>query len=188
VPVVYVITFLPVIVAGRPLDSLFSTYTAQGETFNSASRNAANLYFFIGDKDYQTALLIGIPLAALLLLVWVLVYGRKKVSLPPNLLLLTALVSVVLTPFLLPKMHDRYFYPADVISLIVPFFVPGTWFLPIAYQAVSLLSYIPFLFNLQTQGFIPLAILINSLVICFLLWKQWKMTMGEGMPNLKNSQ
>ena len=181
VPVTYIITFLPTVLAGRPLDSLFSTYAAQAGTFSRPSMNAANFYFFIGQKDYQTSLLIGIPLATFLLLTWVLFYGRKRFSFTPDILTLTALISVALTPFLLPKMIDRYFYPADVFSLIVAFFVPGTWFLPIAYQVISLLSYMPFLFNLTTQGFVPIAALINSLTIFFLLWKQWKMTSGKGM-------
>lgn len=176
VPVVYVLSFLPTVLAGRPLDSIFSTYAGQGETFSRASMNAANFYFFIGQRDYKSALLIGIPLAALLLLIWVLVYGRKAYSLTPNILVFTALVSVALTPFLLPKMHDRYFYPADVFSLIAAFFVPGTWFLPVAYQVISLLSYMPYLFKLRGQmGFVPAAAWINFLAICFLLWKQWKM-------------
>jgi Gpi18-like mannosyltransferase len=176
VPVVYIAAFLPTVFAGRPLASIFSTYSGQGETFSRASMNAANFYFFIGNSGYKTALLIGIPLAALLLLIWALVYGRKTFSVTPNILVLTALISVTLTPFLLPKMHDRYFYPADVFSLILAFFVPGTWFVPIAYQVISLLSYAPFLFALPPQGFIPLAAVINFSMICFLLWKQWTIT------------
>ncbi len=181
VPVVYIISFLPTILAGRPFESIFSTYTGQGGTFNRASMNAANFYFFVADSGYKTALLIGIPLAALLLLIWVLVYGRKAAAFTQNILVLTALISVALTPFLLPKMHDRYFYPADVISLIVVFFVPGTWFVPIAYQIISLLSYTPFLFDVRPQGFIPIALLINFPTICFLLWKQWQLSNGRNI-------
>lgn len=181
VPVVYVLSFLPTVLAGRPLGSIFSTYAGQGETFSRASMNAANFYIFVGQRDYKTVLLIGIPLAALLLLIWVLVYGRKAYPLTPNILVFTALVSAALTPFLLPKMHDRYFYPADVFSLIVAFFVPGTWFVPIAYQVISLLSYLPYLFKMRGQmGFVPVAALINFLTICFLLWKQWKMASTGG--------
>jgi Gpi18-like mannosyltransferase len=179
IPLVYVLSFLPTVLAGRPLNSIFSTYAGQGETFSRASMNAANFYFFVGPKDYQSALFIGIPLAALLLLIWVLLYGRKVYPLTPNILVFSALLSVALTPFLLPKMHDRYFYPADVFSLIAAFFIPGTWFLPIAYQIISLLSYMPYLFALRPQGFIPAAAWLNFLVICFLLWRQWKMTSGK---------
>lgn len=179
IPAVYFIIMLPAILAGRSIISLVLAYVTQGNTFASASMNAPNFYFFLPQSTYQISLMIGIPLAALLLLIWVLVYRQRVFPFTPNILTLTALISVALTPFLLPKMHDRYFYPADVFSLIVAFFVPGTWFVPIAYQVISLLSYIPFLFALPTQGFIPGAALINFLTICFLLWKQWGMTLNK---------
>jgi len=75
---------------------------------------------------------------------------------------------------LLPKMHERYFYPADVFSLVAAFFIPEIWFVPIAYQVISLLSYTPFLLGANSQKVIPIAALMNTLTIGFLLWKQWK--------------
>ena len=174
VPPVYAIFFLPPLLTGK-LDSLFSTYTTQGETFARASMNAANLYFLLPRDAYQASLWIGIPLAALLLLTWVLFYGLKRYTFTQAILVLTSLVSVALTPFLLPKMHDRYFYPADALSIVTAFFVPGTWFLPIAYQVISLLSYLPYLFNLRAEFIIPWAVMVNVIAIGFLLWKQWRM-------------
>ncbi len=176
VPVVYIISFLPMLLAGRPFASLFSTYTAQAETFKNASMNAANLYFFVPQDAYQVSLMVGFPLAGLLLLAWVLVYGFKRYAITPRVLIISALVSVALVPFLLPKMHDRYFYPADVFSLVAAFFIPEMWFVPIAYQVVSLVSYQPYLFATDPQKVIPLMTLINTLTIAFLLWKQWTTT------------
>jgi len=179
IPIVYIAAFIPAMLAGRPVTTLFSTYMGQGETFSKASMNAANFYSFLEPQDYQSALLIGLPLAALLLLTWMLVYGRKAYSLTPGILTLTALVSVALTPFLLPKMHDRYFYPADVFSIIVAFYVPGTWFVPIAYQIISFLSYLPYLFAVRPQTILPPAVWLNAITIGFLLWKQWRMVLSE---------
>ena len=95
------------------------------------------------------------------------------------MLAVTALVSLALTPFLLPKMHDRYFYPADVFSLVLAFFVPEAWFVPVAYQVISLTAYTPFLIGASSWDIIPFAILINTLTIGYLLWKQWKMTSNK---------
>lgn len=111
-----------------------------------------------------------------------LVYGRKSFSLTPGILAFTALVSAALTPCLLPKMHDRYFYTADVFSIIVAFLVPGTWFIPIAYQIISLLSYMPYLFAVRPQTILPPAVWLNAVTIGFLLWKQWRMTSKEDAP------
>ena len=179
IPPIYVLMMLPAVWAGRSLASLLLTYVTQGNTFTSASMNAANFYFFVGQSGYETSLKVGIPLAALLLLTWVLVSARKTLSFPRNILVLTALVSVALVPFLLPKMHDRYFYPADVISLLAAFFIPELWFIPIAYQIISMLSYMPFLFGANLQGGIPIAVFINPAAIGCLLWKQWKPELGK---------
>ncbi len=180
IPPIYVLMMLPAIWAGRSSASLLLTYVTQGNTFTSASMNAANFYFFVGQSGYETSLKVGIPLAALLILTWVLVSARKTSSFAPRILVLTALVSVAAVPFLLPKMHDRYFYPADVFSLIAAFFIPEIWFAPIAYQIISMLSYMPFLFGTKLQGGIPIAVLINTAAIGFLLWKQWKLGSSPG--------
>lgn len=179
IPVVYFIIMLPAIMAGRSITSLVLAYVTQGETFASTSMNAPNLYFFLPPSAYQVSLMIGIPLAGLALLAWVLIYGLKRYSITPALLAVTALVSLALTPFLLPKMHDRYFYPADVFSLVAAFYIPKLWFVPIAYQVISLVSYMPYLFGSHLQGIIPVAVLLNALIIIFLLYKQKMMVVAE---------
>jgi Gpi18-like mannosyltransferase len=179
IPVAYFIMMLPALLAGRSFLSLVLAYVTQGNTYFSASMNAPNLYFFVPQNAYQASLIIGFPLAGLGLLTWALFFGRRNILLTPKILLITALVSVALTPFLLPKMHDRYFYPSDVFSLVAAFFIPEIWFVPIAYQVVSLLSYGPYLFGSHLQGGIPFAVLLNALIIIFLLYKQKKMVAAE---------
>ncbi len=187
IPPVYILMMLPSILAGRSIASLLLIYVSQGETFESASMNAANFYFFVQNSGYETAVLIGIPLAALLLLTWALIYGRKKIFFNRNIFMLTALISVALVPFLLPKMHDRYFYPADVFSLLTAFFMPELWFVAIAYQVVSSFSYAPFLFGGNNlQSVMPIAIALNTFTIGFLLRKQWKLSAIKSKTEAQN--
>lgn len=179
VPLTYLIAMLPAWIAGRSLFSLVFAYLGQADRFKLASKNAANFYFFLPQSWYQAAVIIGFFLAALILLIWSWTYGVKHDLSSHRALILTALVSVALTPFLLPKMHDRYFYPADVFSLIAAFFIPEIWFIPIAYQLISMLSYMPFLFGIQPESVIPIAVLLNTLTITFLLYKQKKTVSKE---------
>ncbi|MFM7579157.1 MAG: hypothetical protein ACKO5Q_19770, partial [Microcystaceae cyanobacterium] len=67
---------------------------------------------------------------------------------------------VLLMPYSLPKMHDRYFFAADLISIIYGFYFPPYFFVPVAINLVSLFSYFPFLWGVEV---IPLKIL--SLVL-----------------------
>jgi Gpi18-like mannosyltransferase len=178
-PLVYFVSILPAWLAGRSMISLVFAYLGQADRFKFASKNAANFYFFLPHGAYQAAILIGFPLAALLLLVWSWSYGTKHDFRTPRTLILAALVSVALVPFLFPKMHDRYFYPADTFSLIAAFFIPELWFVPIAYQVISTLSYLPFLFGVEATSVIPTATLLNTLAITYLLYKQRKTTLEE---------
>jgi Gpi18-like mannosyltransferase len=52
-------------------------------------------------------------------------------------------------PFFLPKMHERYFYPADVFAIAYGFFFAEHFFIPIAMGTISLFAYQPFLFGRQ---------------------------------------
>jgi Gpi18-like mannosyltransferase len=95
-----------------------------------------------------------------------------------------ALVSVALTPFLLPKMHDRYFYPADVFSILVAFLTPQLWFIAIAYQVISGLVYSIFLFEAHRSTMLILATQLNTVVLVYLLWKQARLFRGKENPEV----
>jgi hypothetical protein len=56
------------------------------------------------------------------------------------------------------------------------FFFPEFWLIPMAYQFISLISYMPYLFNIRGETIIPFAIAVNTITVLFLLWKQWAMT------------
>jgi hypothetical protein len=100
-------------------------------------------------------------------------------------MLLTALASVALVPFILPRMHQRYFYPQDMLSLVIAFFLPELWFLPMLSQIISVIAYGPFLFN--TSFHIPIlgknidallyvALPLEAILLTVVLWKQFRHT------------
>ncbi|MCL4529314.1 MAG: hypothetical protein M1282_07865, partial [Chloroflexi bacterium] len=96
-------------------------------------------------------------------------------SYPQSLALHNDLVATAFTPFLLPKMHDRYFYAADIFSIVFAVTTPKMWFLAAAYQVISLLSYTPYLFGINPESTLPTAVIVNTITLGFLLWKQWNM-------------
>ena len=76
-----------------------------------------------------------------------------------------ATVSVVIMPYFLPKMHDRYFFAADVISIIFAFYFPRYFFVSIIVGMVSFFSYFPFLFGQQMIPLKYLAIILAIIII-----------------------
>src|SRR5262249_6641884 len=112
-PVIYVVMMAPALLAARPFLEILTVYARQGTVYQHLSMNAPNWYYFVSDIYYKPFVLIGIFLTIAASLVFAVLPVRRKVLLTPRFLLLSATLSVVLVPFLLPKMHDRYFFAAD---------------------------------------------------------------------------
>ena len=46
---------------------------------------------------------------------------------------------------LLPRMHDRYFFPADMFAFLFACLVPRAWWIAVLFQAGSALAYAQYL-------------------------------------------
>ena len=80
-----------------------------------------------------------------------------------------ALLSVLLAPYLLPHMHERYFYAADLLSLIYWFCYPRRWYVPLGVVGCSSYVVCNFVFSFD-GGFLRVELLaVVLLVVTFLL-------------------
>ncbi len=109
---------------------------------------------------YPAGLILAIAVG---LLLFIMIY-KSQVGLTSSLLIELSLISVMLMPFVLPKMLDRYFYPADVLSILFAFYFPRYFYIPIGMSIISFFAYQPTLF--QTE---PVAIPVLALGILILL-------------------
>lgn len=108
---------------------------------------------------------IGIILAgAVVVLVAALVWASKQ-KFTASLLLKVALVFALAIPFLLPDMHERYFYLADVVSIIYAFYFPRYFFIAIIMQLCSLLSYAPYFLNREVVSLSYVAVAVLAITI-----------------------
>jgi Gpi18-like mannosyltransferase len=179
VPIVYLVLFIPIIIIGKPVLTTLGLYSAQVGSFNQASMNAPNLYVFVRPAGYPLALPVGLGITIILIFLWLLIYARRYFKLTNAVLVYLALVSVACCPFLLPRMHDRYFYPADVFSIVLAFFMPELWFVAVSYQVISVLVYS---INLLQLGLIPnlvVATAMNTGIIIILLLRQVRLCRNE---------
>ena len=89
-----------------------------------------------------------------------------------RLLLCAALISVAV-PFFLPHMHDRYFFPADVLSLALVFAVPQLLPIPVLVSFASLLGYHAYLLRRflfpMSYGAAALLLVILALILTLAL-------------------
>ena len=168
-PFILILAIVPSWIAGRPVADLLNIYLYQSSQFELITMNAPTVYTWIPQTKqvfnlfYLPAIIIGAIVAFLL----VAVILKSKVLLTKHLLLELALVAIMAVPFFLPKMHERYFFPADVISIALAFYFPEFFYFPVVMSLISFLSYEPYFFNAQP---IPLPILAVGLffLICIL--------------------
>lgn len=164
-PVIYILFALPTLFLGRSLESILLLYVGQASQFQNLARYAPNLYFVIPNDYFHPVFEIGLGIFIISMLVWAWINWRANPPFTQKKIALTALASVVLVPFLLPKMLDRYFYPADILSFAVAILLPELWFIPIMFQISSGLVYLIFPFGFPPLMALPGAFINTALVI-----------------------
>ena len=183
-PATYLIVVLPCVLLGRPLKDTVLLYVNQADTVGGAlNYNSASVYALLPRNPEDPELLSRIGIIAafvFLLLVFALCFLERK-KLGDRALLTVSLLICLGVPFLLPHMHDRYFFLADVLSLALAVAVPRLFPLPVLVSFGSLMGYHAylteprrwFLNKPQSMGWGACAllavilVLIVELVLCF---------------------
>lgn len=141
VPAVYFLVALPAWLLGQPIEDIASVYLRQAQTLHWLSLNAGNPWLFVPPRFYTEGVVIGMTLAAAAGLAISIRVARSKLPLTPELLVLAATVSLLLMPFLLPKMHDRFFYAFEVTAIVLACLNPKFITIAVMAQLTGVLSY-----------------------------------------------
>jgi len=145
-PAVYVLMVLPAVIAGRPFMETVTLYFSQtGSIGDGLNYNSSSLFSIVDPQNtalWSKLAVVGAFAAVLLILAAALVRRRRITD---RTVLAAAALFAVVIPFLLPHMHDRYFFAADVLTLIVACVSPEWFGLPCLVQFGSLLGYYAFL-------------------------------------------
>ena len=178
-PLVYLVALIPAWLFGRPLDELFLIYIDQANEYDYLSERAPNLYQWI-PSQYYSWYPLGIVFTALVVLGIALLVFKSRVNMTGNLLVYLATFSVLIVPFLLPKMHDRYFFPADVIAVIFAFYFPKYWSTPMVISMSSYLALFPYSYEVTP---VPLPLLaVFPLILVVVLGRKLLRTLNTGTP------
>lgn len=170
IPAVYMISVLPAWLAGRPLSALLTIYFNQAGFYRELARNVANMYQWLPNEHYDVLYPAGVMLTLAIVIAISLAVYKSKAVVSADVMIQLATTSVLVIPYFLPKMHDRYFFAADVISIVFAFFFPRQFFVPIIIGTVSLLSYFPFLFDTEVVPLSQLAI-VQAGVIAWMFFQ-----------------
>ncbi len=168
VPAMYVVSCLPAWLCGRPLGQLLTVYLNQATYYPRLTSNAPHIYQWFPASMYEMMVPAGIVFAVAIGGLFAVAVWRSRTSLAPARVLQLATLSLLLVPYVTPKMHERYFFPADVMSVALAFVSPRFAWVPIAVGAISFFSYAPFLLRTSVVPLPLLAIGMGMVLLAVL--------------------
>jgi Gpi18-like mannosyltransferase len=170
IPVVYFISIVPAWLAGRPLLDLLTIYFSQVSVYKLLSLSAPNFYYFFSDPKYYStaAVLVGLGVAAVIGCVYLYLRWFKHKLFTDLGYFYDAAAITFIFPFVLPLMHDRYFFIAAILLFVLAFLDKRAMWPAGLIQVTSMISYFA-----RLHFLLPLAVIINTglaiwLVIFFL--------------------
>ena len=146
IPVVFLVLLVPARLEGRDIWSLLNIYIEQTKEFGwlpLALDGVPTFYQWIPTQGSGNWMQMGEILATAMVALISFLIVRCRRPITPEIILKLALIFAMAIPFFLPKMHERYFYLADVVSIIYAFYFPRYFYLAIIEQLCSCMTVIP---------------------------------------------
>lgn len=174
IPVIYALSIVPAWLGGGSFLGLLGVYGQQSSEFQALSLSAPSVFSFVSEGSisptFATVLsylgiLVALGFAAWIVRRMLAVERARRIT--AEEMVLFSLLAAVALPFFLPHMHERYFYMADVLSVVCACMRPSRWYLPALVVGASLFSYMSFLSGsipffgplIVSEGFLGLAML-----------------------------
>ncbi len=168
-PVLYLLVLLPNNLLGAPWIDLLSIYTKQVDLHPNLTSGAPTAYAFLPGAPIKIAGRAGVIFASAIIVFFAWLLSVIRVNFTREAVMRIALLSVLLVPYFLPRMHERYFYAADLISIVFAFYFPRRWFIPLGIIGISLFSYRAFLFGVPSSFTLETLALAMGVIIIILV-------------------
>lgn len=148
IPAVNFAIYLPAWALGKPLQQFFDAYLIQVTQYSDLVRRFPSLWHWLNQPPpWMQNLALVIALGTIALFYLFNLYRKNKLT-APAFLIQTSMLTVMLCALLLPTMHERYMYMADLLAAIYLVFQPRKFFIPLAIWAASLVGYLDVLFGI----------------------------------------
>lgn len=155
---VFAALLLPALLAGRSLADTLSIYYRQAEYYEWLHMNAPTIFgLFAAETSSSMAARAGIFAAGSVCFAFALFLFVRRDRLTTERILDATYLSLLIIPFFLPNMHERYFFAADVFGVVYLLRHPKRWYIPVICAVSSLIIYLPFLYKQEMA--VPLGVL-----------------------------
>ena len=148
------------------------------ESFDQLTLNAPTFYALIDNSVNYLFNNAGVIVAGALVMLAVYALYKLRPNLTPDLMVTLAAVCLLLIVYLLPKMHERYFFPAEVFFLLAAFYRPRLAWVVVALQVTALSTYVSYFFG-GTFLPLPIASLVNLAVLVLVLMDAGRLALAN---------
>jgi Gpi18-like mannosyltransferase len=189
-PCLYFLSIVPARLGGGSLSALLLVYAKESSQYTSLSVSSQNVFALLGNYPLSAVLQRElfweglIVAAACSIGIIALVYFKRNFS--SQQMVFVSLLCVLALPYLLPRMHERYFYLADLFSVIYALYVPRAWYVPVLVVGASLLAYMPYLSQVPWFSHIHVDLQIPSLMallaLLLLLFQSYRVVVTAEAP------
>ena len=163
-PLAYFIMMLPAIIFGDNIIRILKIYSDQAGEYGQLCLSIANLWAFIKDVN-PTELSDAAPyFAAAVTGVFMYYMLVKKRSMSAPLIVTGMAFFAVLLPFVLPHMHERYYYSGVVLTLLAVMMNKKYFWVLCLMEVVSSVSMSAFVFNYTENDWQRLAFCAAAVV------------------------
>jgi Gpi18-like mannosyltransferase len=166
VPIGWLTALVPPMLNGARVWDFLSLTSSQGETFPTLAINVGNPWI-IADRlhmNVHAGTLAGIVLT-LLLMAAITIWGAQPAFRSAKNTLALAALSLLSVAYVMPKMHDRYFFPAEIFLCILSC-VDLTFVLPAALVlSASLICYGNYFLYHVRYSVLAAALLANTVAL-----------------------
>ncbi len=176
-PAFYIALVIPAVIMGKPFLETLTLYASQtGSIGSGLNYNSPSVYALIKSvADEAAAAKTGIIAAFVFMFAVLAICFIKRRTMSDKAILVAAALLSVGIPFLLPHMHDRYFFLADIMTVLLSFmYFPFGIALAALAQFASILGYHAYLTMrwLLTMNYGAIALIAVLLALIALLVKE----------------
>lgn len=185
IPAVYFISILPALLAGRGLKSCMGIYLSQTYEHTALFLNAPSVWALFGDNQIPEMRTMALFASFGVILAFTLCALAVRDEITDRKLVALFFLSSLFVPFMLPKMHERYFYMAEIFAIVYFMYDRKKWYVPVTITFASLTIYMIYFAvwddRAKTNGlsitWLALAFLVILAVECRSFFKElWRKT------------
>jgi Gpi18-like mannosyltransferase len=173
IPLVYLLSLIPVLAIGQPITELLTLYFHQVTNMPGLVYNAPTVFAFIpptGQEIFlaRAGILVGVFSIVVLLIIGLIKTGDRSLSVRD--IIQFGLLSSTVVVFCIPFIHERYYFIAELLAVVYAFCFPKQFYISFSIILISLFTYIKYLFGGFLVFTLPQLALCMLITICVLFY------------------